>query len=450
LQDARARWPFVCMWDNHEFSWRGWQGLMRFDGVRPGQTRKVAAAQAWFEFQPARVVDPRGQRMADFIAPAVRDAPVDTFDEHGLGQEPNNLAAIHALKLQRTLRWGRHLDLLLTDNRSYQMEAAMAGPAGEPFQSTPHAFFVPDEVIPILDAGRTYRGGHPPATIRFGGKDVPNPRVDHAPQTVLGVAQKAWLLERLAASTATWKVWGNSFPTLDGRTDLQNLPAALGRPWPGAGFGSIGGDDWTGYRTERAEIFDFVRSRGLTGFAIVAGDRHSFWAGLASKALPPQTFEPVGVEFVTGSVSAPGLMEVAEFRIKPDDPLRPLYVHTPPGGPQQSMLNFLLLHGVKACLELAKSGDLSRALALSNPDVAPHLSFCDLGGHGYAVVRLDAEAIETEFVCVPRPIERAASPDGGPLAYRIAHRARLWRAGERPVLERTRLEGAPPLAMKQV
>ena len=22
LQDARARWPFVCVWDNHEFSWR--------------------------------------------------------------------------------------------------------------------------------------------------------------------------------------------------------------------------------------------------------------------------------------------------------------------------------------------------------------------------------------------------------------------------------------------
>src|SRR3954454_20712831 len=25
LQDARARWPFVAIWDNHEFSWQGWQ-----------------------------------------------------------------------------------------------------------------------------------------------------------------------------------------------------------------------------------------------------------------------------------------------------------------------------------------------------------------------------------------------------------------------------------------
>ncbi len=47
LQDARARWPFVDMWDNHEFSWQGWQSLQKFDGkTRPAQTRKVAANQA--------------------------------------------------------------------------------------------------------------------------------------------------------------------------------------------------------------------------------------------------------------------------------------------------------------------------------------------------------------------------------------------------------------------
>jgi alkaline phosphatase D len=61
LQDARARWPFICMWDNHEFSWKGWQSQQNFSGVRPAQTRKVAAAQAWFEYQPARVIKATGQ-----------------------------------------------------------------------------------------------------------------------------------------------------------------------------------------------------------------------------------------------------------------------------------------------------------------------------------------------------------------------------------------------------
>ena len=61
LQDARARWPFVSMWDNHEFSWLGWQSLQKFDGeTRPAQTRKVAANQAFFEFQPARMARPSG------------------------------------------------------------------------------------------------------------------------------------------------------------------------------------------------------------------------------------------------------------------------------------------------------------------------------------------------------------------------------------------------------
>ena len=446
LQDARARWPFVCMWDNHEFSWKGWQGLIKFDAVRPAQTRKVAAAQAWFEFQPARVVDPAGKRLAQFVAPAVIDAPIDRFDDHGLGQEPNNLAAIRSLRVYRSLRWGAHLDLILTDNRSFQMEAAMTRPEADAFQSK-HLFFQPEDVIAIFDAGKSFAGGKPPATIRFGGKDLPNPRADHPPQTALGVEQKAWFLDQLARSTATWKVWGNSFATLDGRTDLHNLPDGMGPRWPGAGFASIGGDDWSGYLTERGEIFDFVRSRGLAGFAIVSGDRHAFWAGVVSKALPPHAFDPVGVEFVTGSVSAPGLIEAAQYNLAPDDPLRPLYVHTPPGGTQQSMLNLAILHGVRSCLELAKTGDLSRALALSNRDVAPHLAFLDLGGHGYSVVRLDGKAMDTEFVCIPRPIERSERADGGPLAYRVVHRVALWRAGERPRLERTRLEGTPPLAL---
>ena len=59
LQDARARWPFVLLPDNHEFSWKGWQSQESFGSTLPAQTRKVAANQAWFEYQPARVVHAR-------------------------------------------------------------------------------------------------------------------------------------------------------------------------------------------------------------------------------------------------------------------------------------------------------------------------------------------------------------------------------------------------------
>jgi len=49
------------------------------------------------------------------------------------------------------------------------------------------------------------------------------------------------------------------------------------------------------------------------------------------------------------------------------------------------------------------------------------------------------------FVCIPRPLERA-DEDGGPLRYRVAHRARLWKPGERPRLEQ-RILSDPGLAL---
>ena len=105
---------------------------------------------------------------------------------------------------------------------------------------------------------------------------------------MLGAEQKAWFLDRLKTSRATWKIWGNSAGTLDWRADPQNLPAGLTTPWPGAGYAGFGGGDHSAAYVEREEIYDLVRDAGITGFATVAGDRHSFWAGLAAKSLPPR------------------------------------------------------------------------------------------------------------------------------------------------------------------
>lgn len=447
LQDARARFPFVPMWDNHEFSWLGWQSFQLFDGKsRPAQTIKVAANQAWFEYQPARVTHAGGPSLERFDPPPVRSVPIETFDEQGLGQEPNNLAAIESLTGYRTLRWGRYLELLITDQRSYRSEVPDGREEARPLRSADFPELVPQEVMEILDAGRAYAGERPPETIRYGDVQVPNFRRDEPPQTVLGARQKAWFLDQLRASPATWKVWGNSLGTLDWRADLQNLPPGVGKPWPGDGYACGGGGDWGTAYTERGQIYDMVRDAGITGFVTVSGDRHSFWAGLAAKALPPAAFEPVGAAFITGSISAPGIVEAYEHRFPKDHPLRALYM-TEIGGTKQPMVNLLLHHGVRACLEYQQSGDTERARRASNPDLAPHLSFLDLGGHGYAIVHLTADAAECEFVCIPRPLERNTGADGGPLRYRVVHRVPLWRPGERPRLEQRVLEGDPGLAL---
>lgn len=449
LQDARARWPFVCMWDNHEFSWIGWQSLQMFGGVdRPAQTRKVAANQAFFEYQPARLFKPSGPSFNQFDPPQVVDAPVTHFDENGLGQEPNNLTAIHSLRGYRTLRWGRNMELIITDQRSYRSEEPTYRPEAKAFMSDDFPGLMPQEVLDILDAGSAYHHDHPPATIQYGGKEIPNFRKDQPPTTILGAEQKAWFLDRLQKSEATWKIWGDTVATLDMRADPQNLPPGLTAAWPGAGFAGFdastgAGDHSTAY-LERGEIYDFVRDHGITGFATIAGDRHSFWAGFAAKGLPPKDFEPVGIAFVTGSISAPGVIEALEHVFPKEHPLRFLFVGQAPEDTRpQPTMNLLLRHGVRSCLEYIKSGDIQKARALSNPDLSPHLSFVDMGGHGYVVVHVTSASFETEFVCIPRPIERSERADGGPLLYRTRLRAELWSKGERPKLALQILEGDP-------
>jgi alkaline phosphatase D len=452
LQDARARWPFVSMWDNHEFSWLGWQSFQKFQGkTRAAQTRKVAANQAFFEYQPARMARPNSRSLEEFYPPQVLDIPITRFDDHGLGQESNNLAAIGSLKGYRAIRWGRNVELIVTDQRTYRSEEPTDMLEAKGLVSEDFPELIPEEPIKILDAARTYNGGHPPPTIRSANGDVELPNIwrERPPQTILGAEQKAWFLERLKNSKATWKIWGNTTATLDMRADPQNLPAGKGQPWPWTGYASFAGSgDHSTAFVERAEIYDFVQEHGITGFATVAGDRHSFWAGLAAKSLPPEPFVPVGIAFVTGSISAPGIVEAFEHGFPKDHPLRMLFLGQ---GPQdtrpQPTVNLLLRHGVRSCIEYQHTGDIGAARAVSNRDLSPHLSFVDMGGHGYSVVRATSETFETEFVCIPRPVERAAGDDGGPVIYRAKHSTRLWRRGRTPELKVQILEGDPKFSI---
>jgi alkaline phosphatase D len=362
--------------------------------------------------------------------------------------DEGNLAAINSLKLFRAFRFGKHVELILTDNRSFRSEPITDQPASAPFQTKQFPYVVSQDVIEVLDAGRTYNAGQPPETIRFNGMDLPNPRKNASPQSMLGAAQKTWFLDQLRRSTSTWKLWGNSVGMLDWRIDFQNLPKEAGAQWPTTGYALLGGDDWSGYRVERTEILNLIRREGITGLVTVAGDRHSFQAGVLSESLAPKRFDPVAVEFVTGSVSAPALFEAAEYGLPKDHPLRAIYLYQPTSeSAVQPAMNVSMMHGVRASLALQKTGDLRQALAARNPEVAPHLSFMDAGGHGYSVVRATNDELEVDFVCIARPVERGTRVDGGPLAYRVAHRVKRWERNAAPRLERTLLEGTLPLVL---
>ena len=381
------------------------------DAGRPAQMPKVAANQAWFEFQPARIAKPGGGELDRFSPPKVVNAPVERFDEHGIGQEPNNLAAIDSLHIYRRLRFGRNVDLVLTDQRSFQTECALDTAASDPFGSRDYPYLVPEEVKEIFDAGRDYADGKPPATIRFGTQQIANPRKDSA--AAQHARHDAEAMVPAAAEELDRDLEDLGQLARHARLAHRSAESSARRRGEPVARRRL--------RTVRRRRLDWLpdRARGDLRLRAPAAHRRlrdrrrrsSFVLGRrAAKALPPRAFEPVGVEFITGSVSAPAMAEGAEHNMPKDHPLSSLFVHKPaPDAPYQRTVNMLLLHGVRSCLEFIKTGDYERAVKLSNREMSPHLQFLDLGGHGYASVSAMDDALEVEFMCIPRPVERSTT-----------------------------------------
>lgn len=106
-------------------------------------------------------------------------------------------------------------------------------------------FYLGDVHFIMLD-GRYYReeGGRQR-------KEVKNP-------SMLGPVQLAWLKETLKHSRGTFKILASPVP------------------WaPGTKGGPPGGlDTWDGFTGERDAIYDFVHEQGISGVALLSGDRH--------------------------------------------------------------------------------------------------------------------------------------------------------------------------------
>ena len=173
---------------------------------------------------------------------------------------------------------------------------------------------------PTRTVSRLPRYATPGATFRIRAR--PRHRNRH-----LGGEQKAWFLDKLKNSRATWKIWGHS---------LRNAQVAHRRPESPAKScprlarrGICPVQRRFLHRTQR-DLRLWYNTKGSPALPSSPATSIRFWAGMLSKGLPPETFEPLGVEFITGSISAPGLFEVAEYTIAADDPLLPLLVQTVP------------------------------------------------------------------------------------------------------------------------
>ncbi len=429
FQAARARWPFIAIWDDHEFTDDCWQSQANYTNAatldEPDQIRRVAASQAWFEYVPAHLTGAGGvsgvaSQAKDFAAPAtpVIDAAFTPPDADNFVDEPNNVAAVGAITIYRSLRLGKHVELVMTDERSYRSDQAVteefAAEAG--FLAPRNA--LPLQLVNLLDAGSNVPGGAPPQ-IPVNGKVLANPRVSSPFGTMLGKTQKQWWKDTMQKSDATWKLWGNEVTLM--RLRITKLPDGVATPNPLPADLVISGDSWDGYNAERTELMTFLKANNIQNVVVLSGDIHAAFAGQLMDSFDSATPTPVAVEFIGPGISSNSLLSFFFAATTSTPQLNGLIaVETAPGsGKFTENFNLLLTKGTLAAATYAGTQNLNAALGVGDSNANAHLKYADTNSQGYCYIKVSADKVEASIITINRPIQ---TPSGttGPGAKRTA------------------------------
>jgi len=148
---------------------------------------------------------------------------------------------------------------------------------------------------------------------------------DDPSQAFMSDAQRTLVHDTLANSTATWKVLGQ-------QTMMGHLigPPIISQHSPGPDERwacVINTDQWDGFAAEREAIFQVIEDNNVDNFVCLTGDIHTSWAidlvdeprdrleplpSCVGANLNPAAFASnrnYGVEFVTPSITSPGLAD---------------------------------------------------------------------------------------------------------------------------------------------
>jgi alkaline phosphatase D len=422
LQEARARWPFVCTWDDHEFSNDNFQSFSTYgEGNRPEPRRRRDANQAWFEYIPCVLSELADQPAHDF-----RSLPLEGDEEQ------RNLAATGSLCIYRRLAWGKHLDLLITDSRSYRsppsVPQGLAASLGLPMDTA--------RLVEITDAGRDYQGGNPPEFLPYGDGRVPNPARDRAPGSMLGESQRDWFMAALENSGARWKLWGNAVPLIPMQLDLSSLPFA------GYDDSIFSIDPWAGYPHEVSLLMRHLEENGISGVVSLSGDHHMHGAGTIRRSTRDVTAQPVMVDFTVAALSSTPIFEHLVDVARDDHPAFQPVVYRESGDELIPVWNMSMLQGVFAAFTYSKTGLETLAGWLGPNQANRGLKYVDTSVNGYGLAEFDEDAMSVEMVTM----EDCRKPFTEP--PRVRHRARFklpwWSGDGQPELQGPTFDGGAP------
>lgn len=273
LREVHRLHPFITIWDDHEFANDCWQDhATDFDeaeGDEKSPARRQAATQAWFEYQPMDV----------------EHDPAASFPDD--------------IRIYRSLRYGQHVELFLTDQRYYRDDHVV--PEG-PVQVATGKI---EQNSALGSRNLVLKSGFDPLEAA-------------AAPTMLGATQKAWLIDAITASDASFKIWGSETQLSQMLIDLSGVEQ-LPENFRGVFYFTC--DQWDGYRSERAEILDALRD--VEDLVILTGDIHAFYASDVYVDFDdPQ--DKVAVEYVCAGISSSPVQEIVEKTIATSETLSSL------------------------------------------------------------------------------------------------------------------------------
>ncbi len=385
LQSARARWPFICIWDDHEFCDDNFQSYNTYgDHPLPQAKRKLNANRAWSEYIPA-VLNELDNEPAHGFTPKVLQG--DEADD--------NLDALSSLCIYRTLNWGAHLDIVLTDTRSYRSAPCLpkhfAETIGLPMNTA--------KLVEIADSGRQYNDGHPPKFLPYGDGTTLNPARSRAPGSCLGKTQRDWFLDTLASSRTTWKLWGNALPLIPMQLDLSAIPFTQLED------SVFSLDAWGGYPGEVGYLMDAFTSRGITGLVSFSGDHHMHGAG---SLFSSKTGAPVIVDFpCAGISSSPIFTSIDSAARKTSSNFQSMVFNETEGDKRGEvyggrevlpMWNMSMLHGVLAAMAYSRTGFGALASWLGPNKANPGLKYVDTTANGYGLAQFTASELNVQLI----------------------------------------------------
>lgn len=331
LQRIHELYSFIAIWDDHEFANDCWQdhandfnGLM---GDEKETERRKAATKAFYEYIP---LDLDYNESTDF--------PGD-------------------ITLYRSLRFGKHVEIFLTDQRYYRSDHVVRE----------------DEVDP--EVGKFLKNSALGSRV-LAVKDGFDIKEAGAGVTMLGIDQFNWLIQSLKNSTATWKFIASPTMMMQMVLDLtsfENLPPLFKKVF----YFKL--DQWDGYRTERANLLKTLKN--ISNIVVISGDIHGFYAGELYEDFDNPS-EPIAVEFVVAGISSSPVREQVQ-KIVETNPLLKDYF-TP-------------------LLPLFDSNILQ-----SNP----HIKYTNGYGYGAGIVDINgSEEITVTFMEIPSVSEESPVPE---------------------------------------